>query len=34
MTLEIKPVIKLCISKPDVYVKNNAVCICAPCVKK
>ena len=34
MTLELKPVVKLCIDKPDVYIKNNAICICTPCSKK
>jgi hypothetical protein len=31
MTLEIKPNVKLCIGKPNVTVKNHAVCICTPC---
>ena len=35
MTVEIKPVVKLCIAKPDVKIKrNNAVCICTPCKDK
>ena len=31
ITLEIAPVIKLCIDKPTVTLKNNAECICKPC---
>ena len=31
MTLEIEPVITLCVKKPSVTLKNNAVCICTPC---
>lgn len=34
MTLEIVPKIKLCVDKPIVHLKNNAVCICKPCKKK
>ena len=35
MTVELKPVVKLCIAKPDVKIKrNNAVCICTPCKDK
>lgn len=34
ITLEIVPVIKLCVDKPTVTLKNNAVCICTPCVEK
>ena len=34
MTLEILPVVTLCISKPTVKVKNNAICICKPCKPK
>jgi len=33
ISLEIKPIIKLCISKPDIILKNNAICICTPCKK-
>jgi hypothetical protein len=31
ITLEIAPVIKLCVDKPSVTLKNNAECICTPC---
>ncbi len=31
MNLEIKPDITLCIDKPKITLKNNAVCICTPC---
>ena len=32
MTLEIKPIVNLCIAKPYVKIKrNNAICICTPC---
>lgn len=34
ISLEIKPVIKLCVSKPLIKLKNNAVCICTPCKPK
>jgi len=35
MTVEIRPVVKLCIAKPDVKIKqNNAVCKCTPCKDK
>lgn len=35
MTLEIKPIVRLCIAKPDVKIKrNNALCICTPCKDK
>ena len=33
MNLEIKPDITLCIDKPKITLKNNAVCICTPCKK-
>ena len=33
ITLELAPVIKLCIQKPFIKIKNNAVCICKPCKK-
>lgn len=33
VTLEILPVITLCVQKPFVKIKNNAVCICKPCKK-
>jgi hypothetical protein len=31
MTLEILPVVTLCVQKPFIKIKNNAVCICKPC---
>jgi hypothetical protein len=34
ITLEINPIIKLCVDKPKVFLKNNAVCICKPCKEK
>lgn len=33
MNLEIQPDITLCIDKPKIKLKNNAVCICTPCKK-
>jgi len=33
MNLEIQPDITLCIDKPKITLKNNAVCICTPCKK-
>jgi len=33
MTLEILPVVTLCVQKPFIKIKNNAVCICKPCKK-
>jgi hypothetical protein len=34
ITLEIAPIIKLCVDKPTVFLKNNAECICTPCKEK
>jgi hypothetical protein len=34
MNLEIQPDITLCIDKPKITLKNNAVCICTPCKEK
>ena len=34
ITLEILPKITLCVDKPTVFLKNNAVCICTPCKEK
>lgn len=34
MTLEILPIVTLCVQKPVIKVKNNAICICKPCEKK
>lgn len=31
ITLEILPVVTLCVQKPFIKIKNNAVCICKPC---
>lgn len=33
MTLELVPVVTLCVQKPSIKLKNNAVCICKPCKK-
>lgn len=34
MNVELQPVVTLCINKPIIKLKNNAVCICTPCKEK
>ena len=34
MNIEIKPDIKLCIDKPTITIKNNAICTCCTTPKK
>ena len=34
MNVEIAPKIVLCVDKPIVHLKNNAICKCKPCKKK
>lgn len=34
MTVELAPKITICVDKPLIHLKNNAVCKCKPCKKK
>lgn len=34
MTVELAPKITICVDKPVIHLKNNAVCKCKPCKQK